>query len=165
MSRLYDDTGIIPMQNASAPPEYLARQLELTGDYKILRRLVPRQPPPVPNGFGSKIGIIVDLETTGLDIAKDEIIEVAMVKFHSSNSGQVTGVTGTFQAFNEPSIPIPAIIIELTGITDEMVAGHLCLPQIKPEHIDDGERANHGVSVSGLVVRNQSRTGKHQQKN
>jgi DNA polymerase-3 subunit epsilon len=112
------------MQNASAPPEYLARQLELTGDYRILRRLVPRQPTPMPNGFGSKIGIIVDFETTGLDIAKDEIVEVAMVKFQYSNSGQVIGVTGIFQAFNEPSIPIPANIVELTRITDEMVAGH-----------------------------------------
>jgi DNA polymerase III subunit epsilon len=124
MSRPHDDTGFITMQNTSAPPEELARQLELTGDYKILRRLVPRQPTSTPNGFGIKIGIIVDLETTGLDMAKDEIIEVAMVKFHYSNSGQVIGVTGTFQAFNEPSIPIPANIIELTGITDEMVAGH-----------------------------------------
>jgi DNA polymerase III subunit epsilon len=119
MSRPHDDTGFIAMQNASAPPEDLSRQLELTGDYKILRRLVPRPSTCMPNSFSSKIGIIVDLETTGLDIAKDEIIEVAMVKFHYSNGDQVIGVSGTFQAFNEPSIPIPANIIELTGITGD----------------------------------------------
>jgi DNA polymerase-3 subunit epsilon len=29
-----------------------------------------------------------------------------------------------FSAFNEPSIPIPEEVVELTHITDEMVAGH-----------------------------------------
>jgi len=47
-----------------------------------------------------------------------------MVKFHYSNSDQVTGVTGIFQAFNQPAASIPAEITLLTGINDEMVAGH-----------------------------------------
>jgi len=70
----------------------------MTGDYRILRRLVPRRPTPITNG--GKTGIITDLETTGLDIAKDEIIEVAMVKFQYSDADEVIGFTGTFQAFN-----------------------------------------------------------------
>jgi DNA polymerase-3 subunit epsilon len=105
-------------------PEDLARRLEATGNYKILRRLSPQQPIATPAGCGGKVGIIVDLETTGLDANKDEIIEVAMVKFGYSNSDQVTGVTGIFQAFNQPAAPIPAEIVALTGITDAMVTGH-----------------------------------------
>jgi DNA polymerase-3 subunit epsilon len=104
--------------------ESLVRRLEATGDYKVLRRLVPRQPTSQPASPGDKIGVIVDFETTGLDFAKDEIIEAAMLKFSYSGCGAVTGVTGIFQAFNQPAAPIPIEVIELTGITDEMVAGH-----------------------------------------
>jgi DNA polymerase-3 subunit epsilon len=112
------------MQHDNALFEDLARRLEATGDYRIVRRLVPRQPTPAPPGCDSKTGIILDLETTGLDVARDEIIELAMVKFLYSHSGQVTGVTDLFQTFNQPSAPIPSEIVELTGVTDSMVAGH-----------------------------------------
>lgn len=101
--------------------ETLARRLEATGEYRVLRRLLPRQPRPGANE--GKVGIIIDLETTGLDPAKDEIIEVAVLKFAYSNCDEVTGIIGVFQAFNQPAAPIPADIVELTGLTDEMVAG------------------------------------------
>ena len=120
------------MLNAANPntlhsPEDLDRMasaLEASGDYKILRRLVPRTPSPPRDGETGKTGIILDTETTGLDAAKDEVIELAMVKFRYSDADAITGVTDIFQAFNEPSAPIPPAITELTGITDAMVAGH-----------------------------------------
>jgi DNA polymerase-3 subunit epsilon len=118
------DVEMLPVLNQIEEHEDLARRLEATGNYKILRRLTPQKPASPPVGYRSKVGIIVDFETTGLDANKDEIIEVAMVKFGYSNSDQVTGVTGIFQAFNQPSGPIPADIVTLTGITDEVVAGH-----------------------------------------
>jgi DNA polymerase-3 subunit epsilon len=110
-------------QPTSDAAEGLARQLEATGNYKVLRRLVPRCPTPTPAGYTGKVGIILDFETTGLDSAKDEIIEVAMVKFRYSATDEITGVSGVFQSYNEPSIPIPAVVTELTGITNELVAG------------------------------------------
>jgi DNA polymerase-3 subunit epsilon len=122
--RLDNCTGIDGANGDAATAEDLVRRLEATGDYKVLRRLVPRQPTSTPAGTGDKIGIIVDFETTGLDVAQDEIIEVAMLKFGYSSSGEVTDVTGTFQALNQPSAPIPKEVVELTGITDEMVFGH-----------------------------------------
>ena len=120
------------MLNAANPdtlhsPEDLDRMaaaLEASGDYKILRRLVPRRPSPPGEGATEKIGIVLDVETTGLDPARDEVIELAMVKFRYSEHDEVTGVSEIFQSFNEPSSPIPAEIAELTGITDAMVAGH-----------------------------------------
>ena len=111
-------------QSNSDDDEGLARRLEATGDFRILRRLVPRTPTPAPDGYTGKIGIILDFETTGLDPNKDEIIEVAMVKFRYSETDEITGVSGVFQSYNEPAFPIPALVTDLTGITNEMVAGH-----------------------------------------
>jgi DNA polymerase III subunit epsilon len=112
------------MQNQNEEAEILARRLEATGNYKVLRRLVAPDSAATPAGYSGRFGIIIDLETTGLDASKHEILEVAMVKFRYSNGGQITGVTDIFQAFNQPSAAIPAEIVELTRITDEMVAGH-----------------------------------------
>jgi DNA polymerase-3 subunit epsilon len=112
------------MPNQTDETEDLARRLEATGDYRVLRRLVPRAPTPTPAGYGGKFGVVIDFETTGLDVTRDEIIEVAAVKFRYSDSDEITGVADRFQSFNEPSAPIPAEIVELTSITDAMVAGH-----------------------------------------
>jgi DNA polymerase III subunit epsilon len=102
--------------------EHLAQHLEGTGDYRVLRRLVPRAPAAALPG--DRIGIILDVETTGLDTGRDEVIEVAMVKFAYARGDRVTNLVDTFQAFNEPSTPLAPDIVELTGITDAMVAGH-----------------------------------------
>ncbi|MCP1775133.1 DNA polymerase III alpha subunit (gram-positive type) [Bradyrhizobium japonicum] len=79
-----------------------------------------------PPAFGQEVrtGILLDTETTGLEHAKDELIELGMVKFDYTPDGRIVGVRDTFSAFNEPSAPISAEVTALTGITDEMVAGH-----------------------------------------
>ena len=47
-----------------------------------------------------------------------------MVKFDYFPDGHIAGVRDVFTTFNEPTVPISAEITALTGITDEMVAGH-----------------------------------------
>ncbi|BAR58147.1 DNA polymerase III epsilon subunit-like protein [Bradyrhizobium diazoefficiens] len=102
----------------------MAEALSRSPDYRILRRLVAR-PTYVPTlGQEVRTGVLLDTETTGLDHAKDEIIELGMVKFDYSADGRIVGVRDTFSAFNEPSVPISAEVTALTGITHEMVAGH-----------------------------------------
>lgn len=130
------------MPSQTDETEDLARRLEATGDYKILRRLAPLAPTPTPAGYDGKFGVIIDFETTGTDPTKDEIIEVAAVTFRYSDRDEITGVVGTFQAFNEPSAPIPAEITELTGITDAMVAGHKI----------DGAALERFVSDANIVI-------------
>jgi DNA polymerase-3 subunit epsilon len=57
----------------------MAAILEESPDYRVLRRLVPRTEPS--NGQPARIGILLDVETTGLDTAKHEVIELGMVRF------------------------------------------------------------------------------------
>ena len=100
----------------------MASALEQSSDYRVLRRLVPRALSKTPSD-SSKIAILIDFETTGLNTAKDEVIELGMVKFSYSDQGEVTAVLDTFGSFNQPSDSIPPEIVALTGITDEMVGG------------------------------------------
>lgn len=102
----------------------VARALEATGRYRVLRRLVSRPVSPPAVDGSEKVGLVIDVETTGLDHTRDEVIELAMLAFRYRHTGEITGISATFQAFNEPSHPIPGHITKLTGITDAMVAGH-----------------------------------------
>jgi DNA polymerase-3 subunit epsilon len=111
-------------QDGARELDGMARRLAATGDFKVLRRLVPRPLSKPPADGSHKTGIVLDVETTGLDFTKDEIIELAMVSFrYCLQDGAITGVSDIFQGFQQPSIPIPAEITKLTGITDAMVAG------------------------------------------
>ena len=103
--------------------EAMADRLEETGEYRVVRKLAARStlhcPPP-----GSRLGLVVDVETTGMDVRGDEVIELAMVRFAYTAEGEVLGVVDTFQGYHEPTRPISAEITALTGISPETVAGH-----------------------------------------
>lgn len=101
--------------------ETMARTLEATGNYKILRRLVPRT--PATRSATDRVGLIIDLETTGLDTERNEVLEIAAIKFGYADD-RITSVIDTFQAFQQPTAPIEPAITVLTGITDAMVEGH-----------------------------------------
>lgn len=102
----------------------MAETLSRSPDYRVLRRLVASSRYVPTLGQDVRTGVLLDTETTGLDHAKDEIIELGMVKFDYLADGRIVGVRDTFSAFNEPSVAISAEVTALTGITDEMVAGH-----------------------------------------
>lgn len=106
------------------PHTAMIRALEASGDFKVLRKLTRASVDLSPAEGETRRGIFLDLETTGLDPARDEIIELAMVPFRFSPEGLITEIQETVHCFNEPSRPIGEKITRLTGITDEMVRGH-----------------------------------------
>lgn len=104
--------------------EALARELEASGEYVVLRKLPGLTPRPWPEGAEPGTALMVDVETTGLKAGRDQIIELAAVPFrYDRRSGIITEVLPAFSAFNDPGRRIPAEIVKLTGITDDDVRG------------------------------------------
>lgn len=110
--------------------ETLAQTLEATGDYRVIRRLKPRPRIIPPPGTPLRLGLVVDVETTGLDPQRDEIIELAMTPFNYGLDGTVFNVGDSFQGLRQPSEPIAPEITAITGITNEMVAGQVIDPAV-----------------------------------
>jgi DNA polymerase-3 subunit epsilon len=108
-------------------PDYeaLARQLDDTGEFKVLRRFVPRA------SYGAldedeeiRSALFVDVETTGKNPSTDRVIEFAGVPFtFGIKSGRITGVGAPLAALEDPGCPIPPEIVRLTHISDAMVRG------------------------------------------
>jgi predicted DnaQ family exonuclease/DinG family helicase len=63
-----------------------------------------------------QVHVALDLETTGLDSDRDNIIEIGAVKFQGAE------IVDTFQTFVNPARPIPEFIQRLTGISPNQVA-------------------------------------------
>lgn len=62
-----------------------------------------------------KTYVVFDLETTGLDVENDSIIEIGALKVRDGK------VTDRFMEFLKPDVPISPMITGITGITNEMV--------------------------------------------
>jgi DNA polymerase-3 subunit epsilon len=68
------------------------------------------------------LGVIVDLETTGLNPLTDEIIEIGLISFTYGDSLDPV-ITNIYGALEDPKKPIPSEITKLTGISDAQVKG------------------------------------------
>ena len=76
--------------------------------------------------FSNGINIcVLDLETTGLNMEEDKIIEIALkvVKIDKID-GNIISFEESYESFQDPGMPIEDKISKITGIDDEMVAGH-----------------------------------------
>lgn len=104
-------------------PEELKRQLEATGDYRVLRRLPEVAEFRPANQAPKSVAVFLDTETTGFDPWRDKIIELAMVAFEYDLEGNIYRVLRTHSQLEDPQTPLPPEIVQLTGITDEEVKG------------------------------------------
>ncbi|ERP31970.1 helicase C-terminal domain-containing protein [Chitinivibrio alkaliphilus] len=75
-----------------------------------------RKPPQKGRAVRIPDFVSIDLETTGLDKNRDRITEIGLVKYVQGRE------VDSFSSLVNPGIPIPPDIVELTGITDTMVA-------------------------------------------
>ena len=74
--------------------------------------------------------VVFDLETTGLSKDSDKITEIGAVKIENGK------IIDRFSTFVNPERPIPKKIVELTSITDEMVANAPKIDELLPKFLD-----------------------------
>lgn len=72
--------------------------------------------------------LVLDVETTGLDLDHDVIVELAMRRFRFDEDGVIVEIGRCWTWREDPGFPLPADITCLTGLTDTDLAG---------QHIDD----------------------------
>jgi DNA polymerase-3 subunit epsilon/ATP-dependent DNA helicase DinG len=104
--------------------------------------------------------VALDTETTGLEAGRDEIIEVAAIRFQGSE------VLGTWNTLVKPTTPIPEAITRLTGITPADVERAPLFYTILPElarFIGDDPIVGHSIgfdleflAAQGLPLNNAS---------
>jgi DNA polymerase-3 subunit epsilon len=104
----------------------MAHKLDAHPDFRVLRRLEPREVYGEPvQGEAIYRGVYLDTETTGLDTEVAKVIELAIVPFDYTSEGRLLRVYHDFtlSQLNDPGEPIPEVVVQLTGITNDMVAG------------------------------------------
>jgi DNA polymerase-3 subunit epsilon len=71
-----------------------------------------------------KIGGYIDVETTGLDPACEEIIELALLLFaYDPMNGRICGILDEYVGLREPEVPISPNAAAVHGLTEEIVRG------------------------------------------
>lgn len=71
--------------------------------------------------------IALDLETTGLDPHQDAILEIAAVRFRDGE------LIEEFSTLVDPERPIPALVTQITGLTDADVIGAPRIVRVLPQ--------------------------------
>ncbi|MDD2582411.1 MAG: 3'-5' exonuclease [Desulfuromonadaceae bacterium] len=113
-----------PMNSLEA--EIAITALHATGEYTVLRKLDLERDPRFTRKKvqGAKIGLCIDTETTGLNHAENKVIELGIVAFeYDPMTAAIIRITDTYDGFEDPGCRLPKEIIDITGITDAMVAG------------------------------------------
>lgn len=68
-------------------------------------------------------GIIVDLETTGIDAEKDKIIEIGIIEFMVSGEHSCPVISNMYGALEDPKEQLSKDVKKITGLDDYMLKG------------------------------------------
>lgn len=110
------------MHNSNESINASIKALEETDNYLVIEKI--KDLPLINSEINEKhhIAAIIDFETTGLQ-DDAEIIQIAIKKIAYRPDSTIIGAWETFEQFNEPKTPIPAEIVSITGITNNIVQG------------------------------------------
>ena len=125
MQRAENERQIWETADVEYSLEQMARSLVESGDYRVTSRLEPQAEYHPPDNSPKLVAAVVDVETTGTNPDRDKIIELGICLFeYDRQNGRIYKVLGSWEWFEDPGFSIPPEITKITGITDEMVAGH-----------------------------------------
>ena len=116
----------------------------------LLKQLLPTNPLHMNLQLSKPIAFI-DLETTGISITNDRIIEIAIIKIVADGSRQVK------RTLINPGMPIPPGATAVHGITDEMVKDAPTFKQVANEckqfmdHCDIGGYNSNRFDIPMLI--------------
>ena len=95
---------------------------------------------------GTYLVTLLDFETTGLDADVDVPIEIGLSLVQvDAATGRVITTIASHSSYEDPGRAIPALVTQLTGITDEMVAG---------ERFDEAKVARYIEAAEFVVAHN-----------
>ena len=115
--------------NLANPSERLARELAADPNFRVLRRLpdwtdVWCRSMPVAERVSTTVLGCVDVETSGLDASRHEMVEIAIVKLTICDlTGEVVDVAAPQSWLEEPTTPLSETIEQLTGLCDADLRG------------------------------------------
>ena len=119
-----DEPVSAPLAGADVDLEPLALALEAHADYRVMRRLKPRLSWPAASGDTIVRMVVLDTETTGLDHSRDKIIELALLRVDIDlATGLPVGAVQVYDELEDPGMPIPKEVQDITGINNAMVQG------------------------------------------
>ncbi|QGU94044.1 DNA polymerase III subunit alpha [Clostridium bovifaecis] len=101
--------------------------------YGVEAYLAPDKKPSVTNTKGQSIDTtycVLDLETTGFSPKTEKITEIGIMKLKDGK------VIDKFSCFVNPEKPIPSRVVEVTKITDDMVANAETIELVFPKMLD-----------------------------
>lgn len=110
----------------TADPDNLSAHVEAlrqSGRYRVLEKFVPPDFYTKAELQNGRIGLVLDLETTGLHPQRDKIIELGLLKFSYDTSGRVHKILGSLSHFEDPGEKLSEEIRDITGLDDAMLAG------------------------------------------
>lgn len=109
-------------ESALMMPQAIANR----SDWRLLRRLHLPEKFNEPRAGDIRRALVVDVETTGLNVETDDVIQLAMLPFdYEVETGQILTVhkQQAFDELREPAAPISEEASLITGVTADMVDG------------------------------------------
>lgn len=126
--------------------ERAAALLDAHPSYRVIRALPPLDRLDLPMAEGTvRTAVVLDTETTSLDVATGKLIELALCAVQFDGAGRMVSIGPVHDWLEDPGEPLSPEISRLTGLTDANLRG---------KHIDDAAALALLESASLLIAHN-----------